>query len=324
MVPVGPAFNQLSRVVRDTAAQLDKEVNFVLEGEEVEIDTAMLELLRDPLAHLVRNAVDHGIDPVSERLERGKPAAGTITLRSHRQGDQVIVEVIDDGRGLDRKRIVESAIERGLIASADHLSDAAVWALIFTPGFSTSAQVTNISGRGVGMDVVHRNVEALRGSIEIVAEAGRGTSMRLILPLSIAAIEGFGVDVAGQTFILPANAVTECVDAPADCARRGAGVLQLRGQPVPYIGLREAFAIGGAIPERQSVVVVSHGGRRAAFAVDEILGVQQAVIKPLDPLLRPVRGFSASTILADGRVALIVDIPALVTQLERGNPCSAG
>jgi two-component system, chemotaxis family, sensor kinase CheA len=315
MVPLGPTFQQHHRTVRDLAAAEGKQVRLALEGEEVEVDTSVVEHIRDPLLHMVRNAVDHGIELPAERQSRGKDPCGRLTLRAFHEGAQVVIEVVDDGAGLDRARIVRRAVEKGLVAEGTPLSEEDVYALIFEPGFSTREEVTDVSGRGVGMDVVRRNVEALRGSIRVTSEPGRGTRISLRFPLTLAIIQGFRVQVAGEVYILPLDAVAECVELPAGSEPGRCGVLDLRGQPLPFVRLREHFGLADGPPPRENVVVVQYAGASVGLAVDALLGESQTVIKPLGRMFRNVRGVSGSAILGDGRVALILDIAGLLREV---------
>lgn len=313
MVPLGPLFRSFSRVVRDVASTTGKQATLVLEGEEVEVDTSIAEHVRDPLIHLVRNAIDHGLETPEERVRLGKPASGRLTLRASHGAGSITIELSDDGTGLQRERIVERARERGH-ASPETLSDAELWRLLFEPGFSTAASVTALSGRGVGLDVVRRDIEGLRGQVTVASRAGAGTTMTLRLPLTLALIDGFGVGVGGESYVLPLDAVVECLELPpSERTDRGEGVLNLRGAPLPYVRLRHAFGLAPAADgSRESVVVVRHDGGLAGLAVDALDGGSQAVIKPLGPFFRGLRGVSGSTILSSGKVALILDVAALV------------
>ncbi len=339
MVPLGPVLDAQQRAVRDVAVKLDKDVRVIVAGHDVEVDTSIAEGMRDPLTHMVRNAVDHGIEPAAERLAAGKPAHGTVTLRASHQGGMVTIELADDGRGLDRDRIIAKAEAAGLRANAAALADDDVFALIFESGFSTAAEVTSVSGRGVGMDVVRRHVEALRGTIEIASVPGRGTTFTIRLPLTVAIISGFTVAVGAERYVLPLEAVEECVDFDTLRARGsvGEGILSLRGSALPYLNLGEylgradtrsaptnpgAGADTRSAPTnpgaRSSVVVIRHGDRRVGLVVDRLEGDCQAVIKPLGGALRRLPGISGSTILGNGRVALILNI-AQLTDTGRTN-----
>ena len=321
MVPLGPVFDAQQRAVRDVAMKLGKQVRMSIAGHDVEVDTSIAEQMRDPLTHMVRNAVDHGLESQQERQAAGKSAEGTVSLRASHQAGMVVIELSDDGRGLDRDRIAAKAIASGLITDAGSLSDDEVFQLIFAPGFSTAHEVTSVSGRGVGMDVAKRHVEALRGSIDIASRPGHGTTFTIRLPLTVAIISGFTVGVAGERYVLPLEAVEECVDFDTARAQGNAaeGILSLRGSPLPYLRLREIIAISGRPQgsplrdrERSSVVVVRHGERRIGLVVDVLEGDCQAVIKPLSGGLDQLPGISGSTILGDGRVALILNVPQLI------------
>jgi two-component system, chemotaxis family, sensor kinase CheA len=310
MTPIGDIFQRFPRVVRDVSRELDKQIELEISGADSELDKSMVEKLADPLLHIVRNAIDHGIEPVSERVQSGKPAAGHVGLHAHHESGCIVVEVRDDGRGLDPARLRKKAIERGVVSETDVLSREDCYQLIFAPGFSTAEAVTSLSGRGVGMDVVKRNLEALRGEIEIESEVGRGTTFRLRLPLTLAIIEGFHVEVGDTTFVIPLDMVEECVDLRERDGRQH--VLNLRGKPLPFVRLRDVFKLDAPPSARESLVVVSAGHHRVGVVVDRLLGNSQAVIKPLGQLFRGLHGVSSSTILGDGSVALILDVPAIV------------
>jgi two-component system chemotaxis sensor kinase CheA len=323
MVPLGPSFQQHHRTVRDLAAAERKLVRLTLEGEDVEVDTAVVEHIRDPLTHMIRNAVDHGIEPPEERVAHGKGACGALSLRAFHEAGRVVIQVADDGGGLDRERILRRAIEKGLLAEGAQPADEEIFGLIFEPGFSTSEQVTDVSGRGVGMDVVRRNVEALRGSVTVASEPGRGTTITLRFPLTLAIIQGFRVSVCGVVYILPLDTVEECMELPKSAERGRCGVLEVRGKPLPFLRLREQFGLAGTIPERENVVVVQYAGASVGLAVDALLGESQTVIKPLGRMFQGIRGVSGSAILGDGRVALIVDVPGLLRDALRLAPACA-
>jgi two-component system, chemotaxis family, sensor kinase CheA len=314
MVPVGPTFRQFVRLVRDTAVVHGKQAQLVIEEEGVEVDTTVIENLKDPLTHMIRNAVDHGIETPSVRRAAGKAVCGRVTLSARHEAGSIVIEVTDDGAGLDRERIVARAAAAGLVSDGDRLSDADVHRLIFEPGFSTAEKVTETSGRGVGMDVVRRNVESLRGAVTIESPRGQGTTVRVRLPLTLAIIEGFAVGVSDETFILPLESVLECLELPPDDRRAGedSGVINLRGEPLPFIRLRSYFRLDGADPEHEYVAVIQHGAVRAGLAVESLLGEAQTVIKPLARPLDTVKGLSGCAILGNGRVALILDIPVVL------------
>lgn len=315
LVPVGPLFRQQSRTMRDMTKALQKRADLRLEGEDVEVDTLVVESLRDPLLHMVRNALDHGIESPEARRAAGKSEIGTITLRARHMAGQLIVEVSDDGAGLDREKIIARARERGLLShDGRSLSESAVFDLIFEPGFSTSDKVTEISGRGVGMDIVRRGIQALRGRIGVESRLGAGTTITLRLPLTMAIIRGLGLTVAGHPYIVPLESVIECMDLREDVRQRRAesGVFELRGEPVPYVRMRPLFGIRGDAPDREGVVLVSSARGRAGIVADRIVGQQQVVIKPLDRMFEGLPGVSGSAVTHDGDVALILDVPTLV------------
>ncbi|MFT4174852.1 MAG: chemotaxis protein CheA, partial [Rhodocyclaceae bacterium] len=311
MIPIGEVFQRFPRVVRDVSQELGKRIELIVTGAETELDKSMVDKLSDPLLHIVRNAMDHGIEAVEARQAAGKSPLGTLRLHAYHESGCIVIEVSDDGRGLDAKRIFDKAVERGMIAPDAVLSEAEIHQLIFAPGFSTAAAVTNLSGRGVGMDVVKRNIEQLRGDIEIVSVAGQGTTMRIRLPLTLAIIDGFQVAVGESVFVIPLDLVVECADMAASTG--GQHIVNLRGEPLPYVRLRELFDLPPApAGTRESLVVVAYGQQRAGLVVDRLVGEFQAVIKPLGQLFRGLKGLSGSTILGDGSVALILDVPMLV------------
>jgi len=314
MVPVGPFFRQYGRTVRDLAHAHGKSVRLQIEGEDVEVDTRVVERLRDPLTHMLRNAIDHGIESTELRAGLGKSLEGTVTLRAAHEGGSIVIEVRDDGAGFNRARIAERARSTGLASQPEQLPDAELLGFVFAPGFSTAETVTDLSGRGVGMDVVRHNIDALRGSIDIASVEGEGSTVTVRLPLTLAIIDGFGVGVGAETYVIPLDAVLECLALPQKVHEDGAGhgVVNLRGEPLPFVRLRDRLGVPGERPAREHVVVVQHGGGRAGLAVDELYGERQAVIKSLGTTLEATPGFSGSTILGDGRVALILDVPALL------------
>ncbi len=316
MVPVGPVFHQHLRLVRDLAAAQGKQALLVVEGGEAEVDTAIVEQIRDPLTHMVRNAVDHGIERPEVRRGRGKDPCGRIVLRAFHEAGTIVIQVVDDGAGLPRELIARRAQALGLVPDASKVTDEEIGRLIFEPGLSTSETVTDISGRGVGMDVVRRNVEGLRGSVSVESREGAGTSVTIRLPLTLAIIQGFKVGVAGETYILPLEAVVECVELPAGERgdARGTGVINLRGKPLPYLRLRDLLGAEDAPPRRENVVVVQHGPATAGVAVDTLHGESQMVIKPLGRMFQGLPCISGSSILGDGKVALILDVAGLLRQ----------
>ena len=319
LVPLGPMFAQHERTVRDVAATRGKLARLVIEGADVEVDAAVVELLRDPLTHLVRNACDHGLEYPAGRHASGKPPCGTIALRAWHERGTVVVELSDDGAGLDRERILAVARARGLVGEHDVLADADVFRFITMPGFSTADRVTDLSGRGVGLDVVRRNIEALRGSITITSTPGAGTTFRLRVPLTLAIIRGLSVAVGNSTFVIPLDAVTECLDFPPAERRlaRAAGILSVRGEPLGYLRLHDRLCVHGVQGIRQNVVVVHDGSEQAGLVVDAVCGEVQAVVKPLGELFQHLDGVSGATVLGDGRVALILDVASLLAQVHR-------
>jgi len=315
MVPVGPLFRSYARTVRDVAASHGKNARLVTAGDDVELDSTAVETLRDPLTHMIRNAIDHGIEASSVRLAAGKPAVGRIALEATHEAGSILIRVSDDGAGLDRRRIAERAAEMGI--DADRLSDADLLALIFESGFSTASSVTDLSGRGVGMDVVRRAIESLRGTVSIETRLGEGTTFTIRLPLTLAVIDGFRVSAATESYIVPMEHVVECVELPATEKRGASGVLLLRDEIVPYVRLRNFFGLEAGVPHRENVLIVHHDRAKAGLVVDELHGGGQAVIKPLGNYFDEVPGIAGSSILGDGRVALILDTPAILRNLQR-------
>ncbi|NOK34223.1 chemotaxis protein CheA, partial [Corallococcus exercitus] len=313
MVPVGPLFRQHLRTVRDLARSQQKLAQLELEGEDATLDTAVLDALRDPLLHLLRNALDHGIETPDERRAAGKDPRGRLRLKAYHDAGSVVVELSDDGRGIQRERVRERARRMGLVAAPERLRDDELLRLIFEPGFSTATAVTELSGRGVGMDVVRRDIEALRGSVAIHSQEGQGTTLTLRLPLTLAVIQGFAMGVGDQVYVVPIEGVQECMEVPSgERTAETSGVLSLRGQPLPYLRLRQVFSLGGGTPARENVVVLKHPDGVIGLAVDELQGEGQRVIRPLGRLFQGIPGISGSTILGDGRVGLLLDTPALV------------
>jgi two-component system, chemotaxis family, sensor kinase CheA len=317
MVQIGTTFSRFQRVVRDVSKELGKDINLLITGGDTEVDKSVVEKIGDPLMHLVRNAMDHGIEPKEVRLQRGKPAQGTLRLNAYHASGNIMIEVGDDGGGLDKERIFQKAVEKGLVAADVKLSDQDIFALIFEPGFSTAQKLSNLSGRGVGMDVVKRNVQDLRGYIEVDSQTGMGSTMRIALPLTLAIIDGFLVSAGNSTFVFPLDRVSECVELPLDM--NGRDYMDLRGEVLPLIHLRRLFEIEHDPVRRENVVVVEYNNAKYGFIVDRLLGEFQTVIKPLGKLFTHIRGIAGSTILGNGRVALILDVSALIDQIERSN-----
>jgi two-component system, chemotaxis family, sensor kinase CheA len=317
MVPLQGTFQKMARLVRDLSRKMDKPVDLELHGEETELDKTVVDQLGDPLIHMVRNAVDHGLEPPGERAAVGKPLEGRVTLRAYHQGGSVYIELTDDGKGLDRDRILRKAVEKGLVNEGQRLTDAEIYALIFEPGFSTAKAVTDVSGRGVGMDVVRRNVQALHGSIDIRTQLGKGTTFAIRLPLTLAIIDGLMVGLGGDVYLLPLLSVVESFrPRPAEVhtvAARGEAVT-VRGEVVPLLRLSRLLGRPGAVtdPGRGLVVIVEDHGKKHALLVDELLGQMQAVVKSLDANYRRVEGLAGATILGDGRVAMILDVHGLI------------
>ncbi|WP_396615750.1 chemotaxis protein CheW [Lysobacter soli] len=318
MLPVEFAFSRFPRMVRDLAARLDKKVRLRTSGEATELDKGVIEKIVDPLVHLVRNSIDHGLESPADRRAAGKDETGTISLNAQHQGGHIVIEITDDGRGLDRERILRKAAERGL-PIGDNPTDAQVWDLVFHPGFSTAEQLTDLSGRGVGMDVVKKNIAALGGQVEIRSKKGTGTTVSIRLPLTLAILDGMTVAVGGEVFILPLNSVIESLQPAAGDIRTIAGearVLRVREDYLPLVDLAAQYGLSGAQPGTHAsngiAVVVEADGQRLSLEVDELLGQQQVVVKNLEANYRRVQGISGATILGDGRVALIVDVGGLV------------
>lgn len=314
MVPIGTTFSRFQRVVRDVSKELDKDIELMISGGDTEVDKSVVEKIGDPLMHLVRNSMDHGIENAQLRQQRGKPVRGVLRLNAYHASGSIVIEVSDDGGGLNREKILEKAIERGLVQPNATLSDQEIYALIFEPGFSTAQQVSNLSGRGVGMDVVKRNVTALRGRIEVDSQMGIGTTIRIHLPLTLAIIDGFMVGVGHSTFVIPLNRILECVALPADTQNHE--YMDLRGEVLPLIRLRTLFDINAERSQRENVVIVEYAGNKAGFIVDRLLGEFQTVIKPLSKLFVNIKGVAGSTILGSGKVALILDVASLVSFVE--------
>ncbi len=312
MVQIGETFNKFNRVVRDVSKELGKDIELVINGAETELDKSVVEKIGDPLMHLVRNAIDHGIEPAAVREAAGKPAKGRVELNAYHDSGSIVIEVVDDGGGINAAKVQAKAIEKGLIQPGQTLSEQEIVNLIFEAGFSTMEKVTNLSGRGVGMDVVRRNIQALRGTVEVKTEAGVGSRFIIRLPLTLAIIDGFLTAVGDASYVIPLDNVVECLELKDDDTR--GHMLNLRGEVLPFIRLREFFDIEGTAPARENVVVISAGGQKAGIVVDQLLGEFQTVIKPLGGLFKHLRGIGGSTILGSGEVALILDVGAL-TQL---------
>ncbi len=313
MLPMQFVFSRFPRVVRDAAGKLSKKVNLVTEGEGTELDKGVIEKITDPLTHIVRNAVDHGIESPAERKAAGKSETGTLTLKAAHQGGHIVIEVSDDGGGLKRDKIIASARKNGLEID-DNISDDEAYQLIFAPGLSTAAEVTDLSGRGVGMDVVRKNIHELGGQVHVTSEPGKGTKVCIRLPLTLAILDGMSVKVGGEIFIVPLNYIIESLQPVAENIKTITGsqrVIRVRGEYLPLMSLHDIYSTAAANDENSLVVLLESDGRKLAVEVDELLGQQQVVIKNLESNYRRVHGVAGATILGDGRVALIVDVPAL-------------
>lgn len=319
MLPIGTTFSKFRRLVRDLSSELGKEIELKTEGAETELDKTVIERLDNPLVHLIRNSIDHGIEPPEEREVSGKSRKGAIRLAAEHKGANVVITIEDDGRGLDAEVIKSKAIEKGLIETGDGLSRSEIFKLVFAPGFSTNTEVTSVSGRGVGMDVVKREIEALRGSIEIFSEKGEGTTVRLSLPLTLAIIDGLLVKAGESRFVLPLSVVGECMELTKDHVANAHGrhLIPVRGELVPYIRLRDIFALSGGPTPLEQMVVVESENMRVGIVVDEIIGGHQTVIKSLGRMYQDAEGVSGGTILGDGGIALILDIPKIIQCAER-------
>lgn len=313
MVQIGETFNRFKRVVRDVSNELGKNIKLEISGGDAELDKTVVEKIGDPLMHLVRNSMDHGIESSEERLAAGKPEQGTLTLNAYHDSGNIVIEVSDDGKGLSKERILAKAMEKGLVDSGQNLTDHEIYRLIFEAGFSTAEKVTNLSGRGVGMDVVRRNIESLRGSVDVDSTPGQGSTVTIRLPLTLAIIDGFLVGVDDSSYVIPLDMVIECIELDDEERKNTSqGYIELRGEVLPYLRLRDVFNENHQQPERESIVVVQYGNQRAGFVVDELLGELQAVIKPMGKILQGVRGVSGTTILGTGDVAVILDVLNLV------------
>ncbi|BCM26185.1 chemotaxis protein CheA [Methyloradius palustris] len=318
MVQIGATFNRFQRVVRDVSKELGKDIHLEISGEDTELDKTVVERIGDPLTHLVRNSMDHGIEPADVRLARGKPAQGTLKLNAYHDAGSIMIEVSDDGGGLNRDKILAKAIERGLVKPEQQLSDNEIYNLIFEAGFSTADAVSNLSGRGVGMDVVRRNIQALRGTVDIQSELGKGATMSIRLPLTLAIIDGFLVGVGQSTYIIPLDMVIECIELGEWSQGNVEGnYLNLRGEVLPFIRLRKHFEVEGESVKRENVVVVRYGDTKVGLVVDRLLGEFQTVIKPLGKVFSQIRGIGGFTILGTGDVALILDVSGLLRQVAQ-------
>ncbi|MDI9676105.1 chemotaxis protein CheA [Burkholderia cenocepacia] len=328
MMPMDYVFSRFPRLVRDLAGKLGKQVELVTFGQATELDKSLIERIIDPLTHLVRNSLDHGIETVDKRVAAGKDAVGQLVLSAAHHGGNIVIEVSDDGAGLNRERILAKAAKQGM-QIAENISDDEVWQLIFAPGFSTAETVTDVSGRGVGMDVVKRNIQSMGGHVEITSLAGRGTTTRIVLPLTLAILDGMSVKVGSEIFILPLNFVMESLQPSNDdiyTVGNGERVVRVRGEYLPLVALHEVFSVEDARtdPTQGIVTIMETEGRRFAMLIDELVGQQQVVVKNLETNYRKVHGISAATILGDGSVALIVDVAALNRETRATHGARAG
>ncbi|PRF74904.1 chemotaxis protein CheA [Burkholderia multivorans] len=328
MMPMDYVFSRFQRLVRDLAGKLGKQVELVTFGQATELDKSLIERIIDPLTHLVRNSLDHGIETVDKRIAAGKDAVGQLVLSAAHHGGNIVIEVSDDGAGLNRERILAKAAKQGM-QIPENISDDEVWQLIFAPGFSTAETVTDVSGRGVGMDVVKRNIQSMGGHVEISSQAGRGTTTRIVLPLTLAILDGMSVKVGSEIFILPLNFVMESLQPSNDdiyTVGNGERVVRVRGEYLPLVALHEVFSVDGARtdPTQGIVTIMETEGRRFAMLIDELVGQQQVVVKNLETNYRKVHGISAATILGDGSVALIVDVAALNRETRATHGARAG
>lgn len=315
MVQIGATFNRFQRVVRDVSKELGKDIRLEISGADTELDKTVVEQIGDPLTHLVRNSMDHGIEPADLRLAQGKPVYGTLRLDAYHDSGSIVIEISDDGGGLNRQKILAKAVERGLVQQGVELPDKDIYALIFEAGFSTADAVSNLSGRGVGMDVVRRNIESLGGTIDLESTEGEGTTTRIRLPLTLAIIDGFLVSAGTAQYVIPQDMVVQCIEFDeAIQDDMDSGYLNLRGEVLPFIMLRHVFSINGQKPRRQNVVVVQYAGMRAGIVVDGLLGEFQTVIKPMGKIFGKLRGIGGFTILGSGDVALILDVQRLIQQ----------
>ncbi len=321
MVQIGETFNRFKRVVHEVSRDLEKEIDLVISGADTELDKTLIEKIGDPLMHLVRNAIDHGVESPQDRVAAGKSSRATVNLEAFHDSGSIVIQIRDDGRGLDKDKILKKALEKGFVDEEQSLKDHEIYRLIFEAGFSTAEAVSNLSGRGVGMDVVRRNIEMLRGTVDIDSEFGRGTTISIRLPLTLAIIDGFQVRVGGAQYVMPLDMVDECIEL-TDSLRGNdldANYVNLRGDILPFVHLGEIFGEGRKEGDesRDNIVVVQFAGKRAGFVVDELLGEHQTVIKPLGKVFQNLKGISGATILGSGEVAMVLDIPEIIKRVEK-------
>lgn len=318
MFPIGSTFSQFRRLVRDLSSQLGKEIELTTEGDETELDKSVIEKLHDPLVHIIRNCIDHGIELPQIRSEVGKSPQGNIHLSATHSGGFVMIQITDDGKGLDVEAIRKKAVEKGLIQQDTQLNEQKIYNLIFEPGFSTAAKVTDVSGRGVGMDVVKRNVESLRGTIQVESEVGMGTTVTMRIPLTMAIIDGLLVQIGPDRYVLPLALVEECIEISHEQILQNGQqqIIQVRGTMIPYIYLHRIFEHDTEAPAIEQIIVIRNENRRVGLVVDHVIGGHQTVIKNMGAFLKNLKGISGATILGDGTIALILDIPHLVKDVE--------
>lgn len=320
MVPIGDTFKKYKRIVHDTATKLGKDIDLKITGGDTELDKTVIEKISDPLVHLIRNAVDHGVEVPDARTKAGKNIQGILELNAYHDAGAIAIEIVDDGNGLDEEVLLQKGIEKGLVSEDDELTQKEIFALILEPGFSTAKEVSDISGRGVGMDVVKRNIKDLRGEIEIDSEKGKGTKITIRLPLTLAIIDGFLTKVANTHFIIPLDMIVECIELSESFKEQmhGNNYINLRGTILPLLNTSEQFDIDCKKEvKRDNVVVVNYSGKKMGIVVHELLGELQTVIKPMGRVFRKLNSFSGSTILGSGEVALIMDIPILMKKMEK-------
>lgn len=318
MVQIGETFNKFRRVVRELSKDLGKDINLVLEGGETELDKTVVDKINDPLMHLIRNSLDHGIESPADRIAKGKPAQGTIKLSAQHDSGSIIIKIIDDGNGLNTEKILAKALEKNLIPADHNLTDSEINYLIFAPGFSTADTISNVSGRGVGMDVVKTNIESLRGQIEVTSTPGKGSVFTIRLPLTLAIIDGFLVGVGQQSYVVPLDMVEECISGNdiSDSLYKDSHTIELRGEVIPIIKLSDVYHFSSNDSysdnkNRENIVIAKYGSQLVGLVVDQLLGEYQTVIKPLGKIFQNLKGLSGATILGSGDVGLIIDVPAL-------------
>ncbi|MEO5367588.1 MAG: chemotaxis protein CheA, partial [Magnetococcus sp. WYHC-3] len=314
MLPIGTLFSRFNRLVRDLSRELSKDIELVTQGDETELDKTVIENLNDPLVHIIRNSIDHGIETPAERKRRGKSPKGRVNLSAIHSGANVLIRIQDDGQGLQRERILDKAVQKGLVEPGVQLDDSEVYALIFAPGFSTAETITNVSGRGVGMDVVRKAIDSLRGEIDVDSQPGQGTTLTIKLPLTLAIIDGFLVQSAGVQFVLPLSTVKECVKLTRQDVEgsHGRQIINIRNEIVPYVRLRDIFRLPGERLTREQVVITEVDRIRVGMVVDHVIGQNQVVIKSLGEVFQNVAEFSGATILGDGRVVPILDVARII------------